>query len=88
MFAIMNGYDIRYTIRHRLSKLICKKVPPTLYTDGKSLYGCCISLSHTTGPCLLIALAVIRELCERRGITEIIWMQGRQNPAEDLTKPI
>lgn len=35
---------------------------------------------------LKIGLAIICEAYELRGITSIIWISGKENPANDLTK--
>jgi len=87
LFAFIAGFDIVFTIRHSLERMFPRKIDLTIYTDSHSLYGLCISLAQTTERRLQIDLALIREAYERREITNIIWIEGKQNPADDLTKP-
>lgn len=86
LFALVDGFDIVYTITDGLERLLLRKVDLTIYTDSQSLYGLCISLSQTTEHRLHINLALIREAYERRDITKVVWIAGHLNPADGLTK--
>ena len=86
LFAMVDGFDLSYVIRHSLEKILKRQVALSVYTDSHSLYGLCISLSQTTERRLLIDLALLREAYEKREITNLYWIPGDQNPADDLTK--
>lgn len=86
LFALVDGFDVGYSIAHSLQEIYGRQIDLTLYTDSQSLYGLCISLAHTTERRLQIDLSMIREAYERRDITNIVWIEGKNNPADDLTK--
>jgi len=87
LFAMVDGYDVGFSIRHALETCTgISKINLSIYTDSQTLYGLCISLRNTTERRLQIDLALIREAYERRELTEIIWINGKANPADDLTK--
>lgn len=64
-----------------------KNLDLVLITDSKSLYGLVISLAQTTERRLQIDLEILREAYERRDISNVVWIAGAENPADDLTKP-
>ena len=64
-------------------------LPPILliiYTDSYSLYECLIKLGTTNKKRLIINIIALRQLYERREITEIRWINGNDNPADAFTK--
>ncbi len=85
LFALVDEFKIGYTVAHFMSELLMRKVTLTLYTDSQSLYRLCISLAQTTERRLQIDLTLIREAYEKRDITDIMWISGKQNPADGLT---
>ena len=85
IFALVDGFKIGYTVAHFMSELLMRKVTLTLYTASQSLYRLCISLAQTTERRLQIDLTLIREAYEKRDITDIMWISGKQNPADGLT---
>lgn len=86
LFASTERYDAGHTIAHALSEIIGSKIDLTVYTDSRSLHGLCISLARTSERCLLIDLAVIQQAYERRVITVIVYIYGKTNSADGLTK--
>jgi hypothetical protein len=57
-----------------------------LYTDSKSLYNCLVKLGITQEKRLIVDLMYLRQAYERRKITEVKWIKGRNNPADAITK--
>lgn len=72
LFALVEGYDVGYTINHTYRDFIGRKIYLTLHTDNRSLYRLSISLAHTTERRLQIDLAVIWQAYVRRDNTGII----------------
>lgn len=87
LFALVDGFDIEFSTSHQTSQMVGRKVDLVLYNDWQSLYVLSISLAQTTERRLHIDLAIIREGYESRYITEIVWIEGTKNPADDFTKP-
>lgn len=58
----------------------------TLYTHSHYLYGLRISLAHPTAQTLLLNLVLIHEPYERGEISNIVWIEGKNNPADGLKK--
>ncbi|KAI6389226.1 hypothetical protein MCOR20_011698 [Pyricularia oryzae] len=55
-------------------------------TDSKSFYDCLVKLGSTTEKRLIIDVMSLRESYEAREITEVCWIDGRDNPADAMTK--
>lgn len=88
LFSMIDGYDVGFSIKEAVVRMTgLKNVELTLQTDSKSLYDLVISLAQTTERRLQIDLEILREGYERREISNIVWIAGNQNPADDLTKP-
>ena len=86
LFSMMEGFDVGFVIRDSVQRMFKRNVKLSVYTDSDSLYGLCISLPHTTERRLMIDLALLREAYERRDISNLYWIPGSANPADDLTK--
>ncbi len=87
LFALVDGFDLGFTIRGSIQSLTGRSsVNLTLATDSRSLFCLAVTLGQTTERRLLIDLSIIREACEKREITEVVWLSGDSNPADDLTK--
>ena len=57
-----------------------------IYTDSYSLYKCFVKLGTTKEKCLLIDIMALRQSYKRRELFEIRWINGRDNPADKMTK--
>ena len=55
-------------------------------TDSYSLYECLVKLGTTKEKRLMIDIMALRQSYERREITEIRWIDGKDNPADAMTK--
>jgi hypothetical protein len=58
----------------------------TLYIDSKSLYECLVRLGSTTEKRLMVDIMYLRQVYERREIIEVVWIEGRYNLADCMTK--
>ncbi len=76
--ALIDGFEIGFTIRHFLELVLSRKVDLTIYTDSHSLYGLCIYLTQTTERRIQIDLALICESTERREIANNLWIESKK----------
>lgn len=87
---MMNGFDngiaISTTLAWITNVLGIARIPVVICTDSRSLYECLVKLGTTTEKRLMIDIMSLREAYERREISEIRWIDGRDNPADALTK--
>jgi hypothetical protein len=57
-----------------------------LCTDSKSLYECLVKLGTTQEKRLMVDIMTLRQSYERREIAEVVWIDGKSNPADAMTK--
>ena len=62
------------------------QTPIIICTDSYSLYECLVKLGTTKEKRLMIDIMALRQSYERREITEIRWIDGKNNPADAMTK--
>ena len=90
VYGMMGGFDYGVTITSTLKqiteRLKMQKIPLILCTDSYSLYECIVRMGTTKEKRLMIDIMALRESYERREITEIRWINGKDNPADALTK--
>ena len=95
LFAVMLGFDASAVIRSTLELFGNKKgegpmgtgkIPLILATDPKSLYECLIKLGTTTEKRLMVDVMLLRQAYERRLVTEVVWIEGKDNVADAMTK--
>lgn len=90
IYGMVSGFDIGLsiwsTLRQITNRLGLAAIPLVLCTDSRSLYDCLIRLGTTDEKRLMIDVMALRESYERREITEIRWIDGRDNPADAMTK--
>ena len=60
--------------------------PIIVCTNLYLLYKCLVKLSTTKEKRLIIDIMALRQLYERREIIEIRWIDGKDNPADAMTK--
>jgi hypothetical protein len=58
----------------------------TVYTDSYSLYECLVKLGTTKEKRLMIDIMALCQSYERQEIAEIRWINGKDNPANAMTK--
>lgn len=86
LLAFIYGHEVGYANTHTLQEMFGRKIDFTLRTDSRSLYVLCISLASISERRLKMNPAVIRQGYERREISNIVWIEGKNNPAQSLKK--
>jgi hypothetical protein len=87
---MVRGVDIAITINTTI-KIITKQLgfpqtPIVVCTDSYLLYECLVKLGITQEKRLIIDIIALRQSYERREITEIRWINRKDNPANTMTK--
>jgi hypothetical protein len=65
------------------------ELPPTaitICTDSYSLYECLVKLGTTKEKRLMIDIMALCQLYEQQEIAEVRWINGKDNPADAMTK--
>jgi hypothetical protein len=88
---MVHGFDIGIAIKSTLDKIlhqlaILQPIPLILCTDSRSLYDCLVKLGTTNEKRLMIDIMSLRQSYEKREIAEVRWIDGRDNPADSMTK--
>lgn len=90
LYGMMSGVDsgiaLSTTLRKIVRSLGLQEIPIVLCTDSRSLYECLVKLGTTDEKRLMIDIMSLRESYEKREISEICWIDGRDNPADAFTK--
>jgi len=90
IYAMAHGVDIAIAIRGTIDmimeRLSLPKVPIVVCTDSRSLYDCLVKLGTTKEKRLMIDIMALREAYERSELMDIRWIDGRDNPADAMTK--
>jgi hypothetical protein len=80
------GFNTGAVLQDITSKIISKAILLILCTDLYSLYDCITKLSTTAEKRLIIDIIGLRQSYERQEINEIRWIDGKNNPANAITK--
>jgi hypothetical protein len=90
VYGMVAGVDMAYAISSTLrlitSRLEIPAIPTIVCTDSYSLYECLVKLGTTKEKRLMIDIMALRQSYERRELCEIRWIDGKDNPADGLTK--
>jgi hypothetical protein len=90
IYAMAHGVDIAIaiggTIDIIMQRLHLPNVPIVVCTDSRSLYDCLVKLGTTKEKRLMIDIMALREAYERSELMDIRWIDGRDNPADSMTK--
>lgn len=90
ILGMMAGFDTTVSLATTLglitTALNVPDIPIVICTDSYSLYECLIKLGMTIEKRLMIDVMALRESYERREISEIRWVNGKDNPADAMTK--
>ena len=92
IYGMVGGVDmaiaINTTIKMITEQLDLPQTPTVVCTDSYSLYECLVKLGTTKEKRLMIDIMALRQSYERREITEIRWIDGKDNPADAMTKSV
>jgi hypothetical protein len=87
---MVGGFDCAIALSTTLNQIVrtlgIPPIPVVICTDSRSLYECLVKLGTTNEKRLMIDIMSIRESYEKREISEIRWINGKDNPADACTK--
>jgi hypothetical protein len=90
IYGMVGGVDIvtaiNTTIKIITEQLGFSQTLIVVCTDSYSLYECLVKLGTTQEKRLMIDIIALRQSYERREITEIRWIDGKDNLADTMTK--
>jgi hypothetical protein len=90
IYGMVGGVDtaiaINTTIKMITDQLGFSHPAIIVCTDSYSLYECLVKLGTTKEKRLMIDIMALRQSYERREIAEIRWINGKDNPADAMTK--
>jgi hypothetical protein len=90
LYGMVNGFDCAIALGTTLNQIArtlgTPPIPVVICTDSKSLYDCLVKLGTTNEKRLMIDIMSLRESYEKREISEIRWINGKDNPADACTK--
>ena len=90
LYGMVHGFDCAIALGSTLNQIVrtlsTPKIPIVICTDSKSLYDCLVKLGTTNEKRLMIDIMSLRESYENREISEIRWINGKDNPADACTK--
>jgi hypothetical protein len=90
LYGMVNGFDntiaISTTLQQIVRTLNLPQIPVIVCSDSRSLYDCLVKLGTTNEKRLMIDIMSLRESYEKREITEVRWINGKDNPADACTK--
>ncbi|KAL0933404.1 RNase H-like protein [Colletotrichum truncatum] len=81
-----SGISLSSTLNRILRTLNLPGIPVVIYTDSRSLYECLVRLGTTDEKRLMIDIMSLRESYEKKEISEVRWIDGKDNPADAFTK--
>ncbi|RWA03359.1 hypothetical protein EKO27_g11746 [Xylaria grammica] len=90
LYGMVNGFDSAIALRTTIQKIVATlgipPIPAVLCSDSKSLYDCLVKLGTTQEKRLMIDIMSLRESYEKREISDVRWINGKDNPADAFTK--
>ncbi|KAK6224925.1 hypothetical protein QIS74_03252 [Colletotrichum tabaci] len=90
LYGMTTGFDsgisLSTTLNQILRTLQAPRIPVVVCSDSRSLYECLVRLGTTDEKRLMIDIMSLRESYEKKEISEVRWIDGKDNPADALTK--
>jgi hypothetical protein len=90
LYGMTTGFDsgiaLSTTLNRILDSLNIPRVPLVICSDSRSLYECLVKLGTTDEKRLMIDIMSLRESYEKKEISEVRWIDGKDNPADACTK--
>lgn len=80
------GFDNAAVIKSTIQQILRRPIDLTIYIDSKSLYDCLVRLGTTHEKRLMIDIICLRQAYERREISQVVWIDGKHNIADAMTK--
>ena len=85
-YSVIITITIRSTLNIIIDYLSLLYVLIVIYIDLLSLYKCLVKLSTTKEKRLIINIMALQEAYEQGELKDIRWIDGRDNPADAITK--
>ena len=85
-YGIDMTFSINITLTVIMKQLGFEKLPIIVCIDSYSLYECMVKLGSTKEKRLMIDIMAMRQLYERRELSEVRWIDGKDNSADAMTK--
>ena len=85
-YSINITITIRSTLNTIIDYLFFLYISIVVYIDLLSLYKCLVKLGTTKEKRLIIDIMALREAYEQGELKDIRWIDGRDNPADAMTK--
>lgn len=86
----MTGFDSSMALSTTLHKIMDSlgkpRISVVIFTDSRSLYKYLVKLGTTDEKRLMVDIMSLREAYEKKEISEIRWIDRRDNPADACTK--
>jgi hypothetical protein len=86
LYAMSLGFDYAAVIKSTVQQIMNRPIGLTMYIDSKSLYDCLVKLGTTYEKRLMVDIMCLRQSYERREITQVVWIDGKYNIADAMTK--
>lgn len=86
IFALADGFDRSFMLRHDLERIYAEKVPLYILKDSKQVFDTITMASTTTKRRLLIDIAAARQAYNRQEISNIGLVSSEDMIADGLTK--
>ena len=80
------GFDNAAVIKSTIQQILHRPIDLTIYIDSKSLYDCLVRLGTIYEKRLMIDIMCLRQAYERREISQVVWIDGKYNIADAITK--
>lgn len=84
--ALADGFDIAYSLKHDLQKLMGKRVPITLFTDSLSLFDTITKATTTLEKRLMIDVENVKETYVKHELEKLGYVRSQHNPSDAFTK--
>ncbi|KAI1000891.1 hypothetical protein K3495_g7306 [Podosphaera aphanis] len=90
IYGMVAGVDMAFALNTTISMVMKQlglaPLPLIVCTDSYSLYECLVKLGTTKEKRLMIDIMALRQSYERKEIFEVRWIDGKDNPADAMTK--
>ena len=86
IFALADGFDRAFMLRHDLETIYSKRIPFYVFMDSKQVFDTITKASRTTERRLLIDIAAAQQAYNRHEISNIGLVASEDMIADSLTK--
>ena len=86
LLGLSTGFDEAFCVKHMIEEIMGIRIPLHVYIDSRTTFNCISKNSSTTENRLQIDAASLREAINNGEITTISWINGKDNPADGLTR--